>query len=69
MIHLKELERALLNVYKVLLGNTLTPNTRISQELTQTETPRMQWNYVNRTGNQLFEELITGRNIVYEISM
>ncbi len=49
MIHLRELERALLNVYKVLLGNTLTPNTRTSQELTQTETPRMQWNYVNRT--------------------
>ncbi|WP_260444817.1 hypothetical protein [Listeria cossartiae] len=31
MIHLRELERALLNAYKVLLGNKSIPNTRITK--------------------------------------
>ncbi|HHQ0146665.1 TPA: hypothetical protein ACSKLZ_001183 [Listeria innocua] len=47
--------------YIVRDGNTLILNTRTSQALTQAGIPRAQWNAVNRTGNQLFEELLTGQ--------
>lgn len=47
--------------YIVRDGNTLILNTRTSQALTQAGIPRMQWNAVNRTGNQMFEELLTGQ--------
>lgn len=42
-------------------GNTLILNTRSSQALTQAEIPRNQWNAVNRTGNELYEELLTNQ--------
>ncbi len=42
-------------------GNTLILNTRSSQSLTQAGIPRNQWNAVNRTGNDLYEELLTNQ--------
>ncbi len=42
-------------------GNTLILNTRTSQALTRAGIPRSQWNAVNRTGDALFEELLTGQ--------
>ncbi|MCH2924956.1 hypothetical protein K3V93_14765, partial [Listeria monocytogenes] len=47
--------------YIVRDGNTLILNTRTSQALTQAGIQRAQWNAVNRSGNQLFEELLTGQ--------
>ncbi len=47
--------------YIVRDGNTLILNTRTSQALTQAGIPRSQWNVIDRTGNSLFEELLTGQ--------
>lgn len=47
--------------YIVRDGNTLILNTRTSQALTQAGIPRSQWNAVDRTGDALFEELLTGQ--------
>ncbi len=47
--------------YVVRDGNTLILNTRSSQALTQAGIPRNQWNAVNRTGQDLYEELLTGQ--------
>ena len=44
--------------YIVRDGNTLILNTRTSQALTQAGVPRSQWISVDRTGNQLFEQLL-----------
>lgn len=42
-------------------GNTLILNTRTSQALTQAGIPRSQWVAIDRTGNQLFEQLLDGQ--------
>lgn len=47
--------------YIVRDGNTLILNTRTSQALTQAGIPREQWNAINRTGQDLFEEMLTGQ--------
>lgn len=47
--------------YIVRDGNTLILNTRTSQALTQAGIPRSQWNAIDRTGEALFEELLTGQ--------
>ena len=47
--------------YIIRDGNTLILNTRTSQALTQAGIPRYQWNAIDRTGNSLFEELLTGQ--------
>lgn len=47
--------------YIVRDGNTLILNTRTSRALTQAGIPRSQWNAVNRTGNNLSEELLTAQ--------
>ncbi|BCN32392.1 hypothetical protein [Anaeromicropila herbilytica] len=47
--------------YIVRDGNVLILNTRTSQALTQAGIPRSQWNVINRTGDSLFEELLTGQ--------
>ena len=47
--------------YIVRDGNTLILNTRTSQALTQAGIPRSQWNAIDRTGDTLFEELLTGQ--------
>ncbi len=47
--------------YIVRDGNTLILNTRTSQALTQAGIPRSQWVSIDRTGNQLFEELLDGQ--------
>ena len=47
--------------YIVRDGNTLILNTRSSQALTQAGIPRSQWNAVNQTENQLFEDMLTGQ--------
>lgn len=47
--------------YIVRDGNTLILNTRTSQALTQAGIPRNQWNAIDRTGDALFEELLTGQ--------
>lgn len=47
--------------YIVRDGNTLILNTRTSQALTQAGIPRSQWNAINRTGDSLFEEMLTGQ--------
>ncbi|MDD4688790.1 MAG: S8 family serine peptidase [Eubacteriales bacterium] len=47
--------------YIVRDGNALILNTRTTQALTQAGIPRSQWNAVNRTGDDLFEELLTGQ--------
>ena len=47
--------------YIVRDGNILILNTRTSQALTQAGIPRSQWNAINRTGEALFEELLTGQ--------
>ena len=36
-------------------------NTRSSQALTQAGIARNQWNAVNRTGDKLYEEMLTGQ--------
>ncbi|AVK84465.1 hypothetical protein C3943_13235 [Lysinibacillus sp. B2A1] len=40
-------------------GNTLILNTRSSIALTQAGIPRNQWNAVNRTGNEMYEQMLT----------
>ncbi|OPH60457.1 hypothetical protein BC351_18380 [Paenibacillus ferrarius] len=45
--------------YIVREGNTLILNTRSSQALEQAGIPRSQWNAINRTGDELFEKLLT----------
>lgn len=47
--------------YIVRDGNTLILNTRTSQALTQAGIPRSQWVSIDRTGVQLFEELLDGQ--------
>ena len=47
--------------YIVRDGNVLILNTRTSQALTRAGIPRSQWNAVDRTGNTLFEELLSGQ--------
>ncbi|WP_051925638.1 RHS repeat domain-containing protein [Brevibacillus borstelensis] len=47
--------------YIVRDGNTLILNTRSAQALTQAGIPRSQWNAINRTGDSLYEELLTGQ--------
>ena len=47
--------------YIVRDGNTLILNTRTSQALTQAGIPRRQWSVINRTGDSLFEGLLTGQ--------
>lgn len=47
--------------YIVRDGNTLILNTRTSQALTQAGIPRSQWVAIDRTGNQLFEQLLDGQ--------
>lgn len=47
--------------YIVRDGNTLILNTRTSQALTQAGIPRNQWSTINRTGNEFFEDLLTGQ--------
>lgn len=45
--------------YIVRDGNTLILNTRSSQALTQAGIPRTQWNAKNRTGADMFEDMLT----------
>ena len=47
--------------YIVRDRNILILNTRTSQALTQAGIPRSQWNAIDRTGEALFEELLTGQ--------
>lgn len=47
--------------YIVRDGNILILNTRSSQALTNARIPRNQWNFVNRTGNDMFEDMLTGQ--------
>ena len=47
--------------YIVRDGNTLILNTRTSQALTQAGISRSQWNAINRTGNDFYEDLLTGQ--------
>ncbi len=47
--------------YIVRDGNTLILNTRTSQALTQAGISRSQWNAIDKTGDALFEELLTGQ--------
>lgn len=47
--------------YIIRDGNTLILNTRTSQALTQAGIPRSQWVAIDRTGNQLFEQLLDGQ--------
>ena len=46
--------------YVVRDGNTLILNTISSQALTQAGISRSQWNAVNRMGDALFEDRLTG---------
>ncbi|QHI73451.1 hypothetical protein [Aminipila terrae] len=47
--------------YIVRDGNTLILNTRTSQALIQAGIPRSQWSTINQTGNEFFEDLLTGQ--------
>ncbi len=47
--------------YIVRDGNMLILNTRTSQALTRAGIPRSQWISVDRTGNQVFEQLLDGQ--------
>lgn len=47
--------------YIIRDGNTLILNTRTSQALAQAGIPRSEWSVINRAGNSLFEELLTGQ--------
>ena len=47
--------------YVVRDGNTLILNTRSSQALAQAGIQRSGWNAVNRTGQELYEDLLTGQ--------
>lgn len=42
-------------------GNTLITNTRSAQALTRAGIPRDSWNVINRTGDPLFEDLLSGQ--------
>jgi hypothetical protein len=42
-------------------GNTLILNTRSAQALTRAGIPRDSWNVINRTGDDFFEQLLTGQ--------
>jgi RHS repeat-associated protein len=47
--------------YIVRDGQTIILNTRSAQALEAAGIPRSQWNGINRTGNQLYEELLNGQ--------
>ena len=47
--------------YIVRDGNTLILNTRSAQALEAAGIPRSQWQAINQTGNQFFEDLLTGQ--------
>ena len=47
--------------YIVRDGNVLILNTRSSQALIQAGIPMDQWNFVNKTGDPLFEEMLTNQ--------
>ena len=47
--------------YIVRDGNKLILNTRSAQALEAAGIPRSAWNAVNRTGNAMFEEMLTGQ--------
>jgi len=47
--------------YIVRNGQTIILNTRSAQSLEAAGIPRSLWNGVNRTGNQLFEDLLNGQ--------
>jgi hypothetical protein len=47
--------------YIVRDGNTLILNTRSAQALEAAGIPRPAWNAVNRTGQELFESMLTGQ--------
>ncbi|MGI8710342.1 MAG: DUF6531 domain-containing protein [Acidimicrobiales bacterium] len=42
-------------------GNTLITNTRSAQALTRAGIPRDSWNVINRTGDSLYERLLSGQ--------
>lgn len=42
-------------------GNTLILDTRSSQALTRAGIPRVEWNVIDRTGNQFYEKLLDGQ--------
>jgi hypothetical protein len=43
-------------------GNTLITNTRSAQALTRAGIPRESWNVINRTGDSLYDRLLSGRS-------
>ena len=47
--------------YIVRDGQTIILNTRSAQALEAAGIPRAQWNGVNQTGNQFFENLLNGQ--------
>jgi filamentous hemagglutinin len=47
--------------YIVRDGNTLILNTRSAQALEAAGIPRSAWNAVNRTGQEMFESMLTGQ--------
>lgn len=47
--------------YIVRDGQTIMLNTRSAQALEAAGIPRSQWNGVNQTGNQFFENLLNGQ--------
>lgn len=42
-------------------GNVIILNTRSSQALMQAGIPRSQWNAINRTGDSLYENMLTNQ--------
>ena len=42
-------------------GNTLMLNTRSAQALEAAGIPRSQWNAVNRTGQEMYENMLSGQ--------
>lgn len=42
-------------------GNTLILNTRSAQALTAAGVPRSQWHAVDRTGQQMYEDMLSGQ--------
>jgi len=47
--------------YIVRDGNTLILNTRSAQALEAAGIPRSAWNAINRTGNEMYEGMLTGQ--------
>jgi hypothetical protein len=45
----------------VMNGNTLITNTRSAQALTRAGIQRDAWNIIDRTGDALYERLLTGQ--------